>query len=183
MLQSTNFGRATSQRSDGCYLRSISFTVLNSVAVTRSCPQRKLLLSLMIESCSPVHTEEGVNWAEAGIHRMNDSNLLKSCQLCHLTAPSQHKTIVHTGAYSGSAVVERSISLLCNKCSELALEKQRLWDWRIDTLRRWWPSCFNSGGEGMWPEKKMGESSKFSNKRQLEFTKTSSRISSGYLIL
>lgn len=76
----------------------------------------------------------------------------------HVTSPSQHKTIVHTGAYSQSAVVEQCIiSLVWSKCSKLGLERQRLWGRGIDTLRRRWVNSFNSDGEGKWPENKLGK--------------------------
>lgn len=87
---------------------------------------------------------------------MSDRNLVRGCLTYRLTS-SQHKTIVHTGAYSGSAVVEQRRSLVCNKDSVLDSEEQRLSEWRLDTLRRRWLNGFHSEGEGVWPENKLEE--------------------------
>lgn len=88
---------------------------------------------------------------------MSDRNLVRGCLTYRLTSSSQHKTIVHTGAYSGSAVVEQRRSLVCNKDSVLDSEEQRLSEWRLDTLRRRWLNGFHSEGEGVWPENKLEE--------------------------
>lgn len=88
---------------------------------------------------------------------MSDRNLVRGCLTYRLTSSSQHKTIVHTGAYSGSAVVEQRRSLVCNKGSMLGSEEQRLCKWRLDTPRRRWVNYFHSDGEGVWPENKLGE--------------------------
>lgn len=155
ICNSQTLGRATSQRAEGCFIKFLLwfYTQWLSLDLVPSQDFRFPLWHNLVHSSIRGWYELSRSWDSPSERQKPPEGL----PAYRLTSSSQHKTIVHTGAYSGSAVVEQCISLVCNKGSVLGSEEQRLCKWRLDTPRRRWVNCFHSDGEGVWPENKLGE--------------------------